>query len=129
MDQAAMSYNVYRVASVGMPRDHHAIFVEVNDDQSGNIFQVVGNIQNGMTHGHRPAEKPNDWVDYQDKIYLGKVSIANYSQIQPICDAIFSPKKQFEGPRRLYPAEPIRRCQEWTQEAIEALVAAGILQK
>ncbi|KAL3443695.1 hypothetical protein BJX65DRAFT_311669 [Aspergillus insuetus] len=106
MDQAEISYNIYGVASVGMPRDHHAIFVEVND-----------------------AEKPEDWVDYQDKIYVGKVSVANYSQIQPICDAILPPKKQFDGPRRLYPTEPIRRCQEWTQEAIEALVAAGILQK
>ncbi|CEL05129.1 hypothetical protein ASPCAL06249 [Aspergillus calidoustus] len=97
----------YRVASVGMPRDHHAIFVEVNDDQSGHLFQVVGNIQNGMTHGHRPAEKPEEWIDYQGKIYIGRVSTANYSRIQPICDAILPPKKQFEGPRRLYPAEPI----------------------
>ncbi|KAL2861623.1 hypothetical protein BJX68DRAFT_260435 [Aspergillus pseudodeflectus] len=124
-----MSYTVYRVASVGMPRDHHAIFVEVNDDQSGHLFQVVGNIQNGMTHGHRPAEKPEEWIDYQGKIYIGRVSTANYSRIQPICDAILPPKKQFEGPRRLYPAEPIRRCQEWTQEAIDALVTAGILEQ
>jgi hypothetical protein len=38
-------------------------------------------------------------------------------------------KKQFEGPRRLYPGEPIRRCQEWTKEAVETLAAEGVLEK
>jgi uncharacterized membrane protein len=55
-----MSYNVYRVAYAGLPRDHHAIFVEINDDQSSHVFQVVGDIQNGMTHGHISAKKPEE---------------------------------------------------------------------
>lgn len=37
------------------------------------------------------------------------------------------PKKQFDGPRRRYLDEPIRRCQEWTAEAIQALTSAGVL--
>jgi hypothetical protein len=124
-----MSYNVYRVAYAGLPRDHHAIFVEMNDDQSGHIFQVVGDIQNGMTHGHKPGKRPEESATYQGKVLIGKVSVANYSRIKPICDAIPPPKKQFEGPRRLYPGEPIRRCQEWTKEAVEALAAEGVLEK
>ncbi|KAL4812260.1 hypothetical protein BDW67DRAFT_170432 [Aspergillus spinulosporus] len=68
-----MSYNVYRVAYAGLPRDHHAIFVEINDDQSGHAFQVVGDIQNGMTHGHKPAKKPEESATYQGKVLIGKV--------------------------------------------------------
>ncbi|KAL4794301.1 hypothetical protein BDV19DRAFT_390362 [Aspergillus venezuelensis] len=60
--------------------------LDLNDDQSGDLFQVTGNIQNAMKYGHRPAEKPEDWVDYQDKIYIGRVFVANYSRIQSICD-------------------------------------------
>ncbi|KAL4986250.1 hypothetical protein BDW68DRAFT_131047 [Aspergillus falconensis] len=52
-----MSYNVYRVAYAGLPRDRHAFLVKTNDDQSGHVFQVVGDIQNGMTHGHKPSEE------------------------------------------------------------------------
>lgn len=40
-----MSYSVYRVAYGGLPREHHGIFVELNDDQSGFIFQVVGDTR------------------------------------------------------------------------------------
>ena len=42
------SYTVYRVSYVGLPRDHHAIFVEERDDLSGHIYQVSGTIQSGM---------------------------------------------------------------------------------
>lgn len=123
-----MSCNAYRVAYAGLPRDHHAIFVQTNDDQSGKLFQVVGDIQNGMTHGHKDAKKPEESATYQEKVLIGKVSSANFHRIKLICDSIPPPKKQFEGPRRLYPREPIRRCQEWTKEAIEALYGAGVLE-
>jgi hypothetical protein len=44
-----------------------------------------------------------------------------------ICRSIPPPKKQFNGPKRLYPKEPLRRCQEWIDEAVEALISNGIL--
>jgi len=56
------------------------------------------------------------------------VTIANYPRVEEICDSIAPPKKQFERNRRLYPNEPLRRCQEWTVEAIQALTQAGVLQ-
>ena len=122
-----MSYNVYRVSYAGLPRDHHAIFVEMNNDQSGWLFQVTGDIQNGMKHNDKPAKKPEESGTYQSKVVIGKVATADFARIKPTCESIPPPKKQFEGPRRLYPNEPLRRCQEWTQEAINALVNAGIL--
>ncbi|KAL2835594.1 hypothetical protein BJY01DRAFT_252506 [Aspergillus pseudoustus] len=123
-----MSYEVYRVVSAGMPRDHHSIFVETSDDGSGYIFQVVGNIQNGMEYDDKPAERPDESATFQGKVYIGKVSVANYPRIKAICTAIPAPKKQFEGPHCLFPGEPLRRCQEWTKEAIDALLAAGVLE-
>ncbi|KAJ5475000.1 hypothetical protein N7539_008066 [Penicillium diatomitis] len=122
-----MSYNVYRVSYAGLPRDHHAIFVEMNKDQSGHIFQVTGDIQNGMRHDDKPAKKPEESGTYQGKAHIGKVAAGDFDSIKRICESIPPPKKQFEGPRKIYPNEPLRRCQEWTQEAISALVTKGIL--
>lgn len=124
-----MSYNVYRVSYAGLPRDHHAIFVEMNNDLSGHVFQVTGDIQNGMKHNDKPAKKPEESATYQGKEFIGKIAAADFARIKPTCESIPAPKKQFEGPRKLYPNEPLRRCQEWTQEAVNALVNAGILKK
>lgn len=122
-----MSYNVYRVSYAGMPRDHHAIFVEKNSDESGWLFQVTGDVQRGMVHDDKAVRRPEDSATYQGKELIGQVTAANFNQIKGICCTIPPPKKQFEGPRRLYPREPIRRCQEWTAEAIQALRDGNVL--
>jgi hypothetical protein len=122
-----MSYNVYLISYLGAPRDHHAIFVETNPDLSGYIFQVSGDIQNGMYFNHKSAKKPEESASFVSKEYLGKVSKAQYDQIQTTVETIEPPKKQFNGPRRINPQEPLRRCQEWTKDAIQALKDAGIL--
>ncbi|EGD86028.1 hypothetical protein H112_06951 [Trichophyton rubrum D6] len=114
-----MSYSVYRVASAGLPRDHHAIFVETseNGEKTGHLFQVKGNIQNGMSFEQRPEGQPEASSSFIDKQEIGA----------GICEGIPPPRKQFEGAKRLYPKEPIRRCQEWTAEAIQALKEAQVL--
>ncbi|PGH00010.1 hypothetical protein AJ80_09247 [Polytolypa hystricis UAMH7299] len=118
-----MSYHVYRVSSVGMPRDHHAIFVELNPDQSGHIYQVTGNIQNGMVFEDKPGIPPEKDPTFSGKSLIGTVLISDYERsFKNICFSVEPPKKQFDGPRRLYPHQPIRRCQEWTVETIQALV-------
>lgn len=124
-----MSYAVYLVSYLGAPRDHHAIFVETNADHSGFIFQVTGDIQRGMTFGHKPAKRPEDSNSFVSKSYIGTVSETNYARIQSIVDAIPPPPKQFNGPKRINPSEPLRRCQEWTSEAIQALTDQGVLQR
>jgi hypothetical protein len=123
-----MSYNAYVVAFIGAPRDHHTIFIETNSDGSGYIYQVAGDIQNGMSHSHKPGKKPEDSYTFVSKEFIGTVSTANYPQVATICNGIPPPKKQFQGPRRLYPNEPLRRCQEWNGEAIQALKSAGVLE-
>lgn len=124
-----MSYNVYQIAEAGMPRDHHAIFVETGPDGKGWVFQVTGNIQNGMVHDDKYWPKPEESAGYISKTCIGQVAISNFSRMKPICESVPAPKKQFDLNRRLYPREAIRRCQEWTAEAIEALVEASILQR
>ena len=124
-------YNVYLVSCQGLPQDHHAIFVEIESDGSGYIYQVSGDIQKGMTHAHKKAKKPEDSASYisNSKDKLETVSIAKFPQVKQICDNISPPKKQFDGAKRLYPYEPLRRCQKWTAEAIEELKNAGVLEE
>ena len=123
-----MSYKVYLVSYQGLPREHHTIFFETEDDESGFIFQVSGSIQEGMKHDHKRAKKPENSASFVSKTYLGTTSHANYGLVKGICNTIQPPKKQFNGPKRLYPNEPLRRCQEWTAEAIQALKSKGVLQ-
>ncbi|KAM5429223.1 hypothetical protein McanMca71_007748 [Microsporum canis] len=125
-----MSYPVYLIVSGGLPRNHHAIFVETNEsgEKTGHLFQVTGNIQNGMSFEQRPENEPESSASFISKRGIGTVTHASYSRIQSICESIPPPKKQFEGAKRLSPLEPIRRCQEWTGEAINALRDAQVLQ-
>ncbi|KAJ3474162.1 hypothetical protein NLG97_g9962 [Lecanicillium saksenae] len=122
-----MNYNVFLSVSLGAPRDHHSIFIEHGKDGYGTVVQVTGNIQTGMTFEVKTNNRPESLPEFFNKEPLGWVSSEDLNRVRRVCAAIPPPKKQFEGPKRLYPAEPLRRCQEWTKEAIEALVAQGIL--
>jgi hypothetical protein len=124
-----MSYNVYLIADLGAPRDHHAIFVQTDiTNHSGYIFQVTGNVQQGMSFGHKAVPNPEHSPEFVSKQLLGTVSHANYHRIQQVVESVQAPEKQFDGPRRIYPSEPLRRCQEWTAEAVEALRSVGVLE-
>lgn len=149
-----MSYKVYLVSSAGMSRNHHAIFIETNLPASGrgHIYQVTGNIQAGMTYeDHASTTPPEEDPSFIDRVLIGTVDTtatipttmtatvtgattdpvtALLESIRTIlCSHVPPPKKQFEGARRLFPQEPIRRCQEWTAEAIQSLVEAGVLKR
>lgn len=123
-----MSYNVYCVSYLGAPRNHQGIFVELNSDLSGFLFQVVGDIQNGMDYGHKEARKPELSTTFVGKEPIGTISKDRYYEIQSVVETIPPPKKQFDGAIRINPREPLRRCQEWTAEAIQALKVASLLE-
>lgn len=125
----SMFHNVYRVADLGAPRDHHALFIETDPETGGGvIMQVTGNIQNGMTFEEKSAQRPEISPGFVGKTHLGTVSASKRGLVGEVCRSIPAPKKQFHGPRRIYPDEPLRRCQEWTKEAVEALKANGALE-
>jgi hypothetical protein len=48
-------------------------------------------------------------------------------KMKEIRNRISTPKKQFEGPSRLFLQERIRRGQEWTAKAVEALRERRVL--
>lgn len=123
-----MVYQVFLVVSPGMPMDHHAIFVETSADGSGQIFQATGNIQMGMRYETKPGKKPEDDPAFISKESLGVVAEANYERLKDICGRVPPPKKQFQGAKRLFPGEPLRRCQEWAREAVDALKTQDIIQ-
>ena len=119
-------YNVYLVTYAGLPRDHHAILIH-EVDGAGRVYQVTGNIQEGLSF-ETSTEKPEESAEFPDKTQIGTVTAANNQRIEGICQNVPSPKKHFDGHRRLYPTEKIRRCQQWNAETIEALRAAEVLQ-
>ncbi|KAK3370803.1 hypothetical protein B0T24DRAFT_627071 [Lasiosphaeria ovina] len=133
---ATMSYNVYRVTYIAMPRDHHALFVETNTDQSstggkkksGLLLHVIGNILEGMEFEQKPAT-PEASLTYASKSFVGWVAAEDLDRLISICTSNPPPQKQFELDTRLFPNEPLRRCQEWTSETVDMLVANGVLQQ
>ncbi|KAK6517334.1 hypothetical protein TWF281_003991 [Arthrobotrys megalospora] len=128
-----MSWPIYLIVSLGGGRqDHHTLFVETEDQgpATGHLYQVTGSMQSGMTFEHRPESKPEESMNFIfiSKEHLGNIKQEDYSRIMQICEGVPAPKKQFQGPKRLYPGEPLRACQEWTAEVIQALKTENVLE-
>ncbi|PQE08174.1 hypothetical protein CJF31_00008249 [Rutstroemia sp. NJR-2017a BVV2] len=112
-----MSFSVYNVDFLGISR---GIFVQTNEhgNDSGHLYQVVGDMQNGMVHAHKEAKRP-----YNSSRFIGTVSASKYSQLRNICDSVTA------GPPKIDPANSLRHYQEWTNQVVELLFAQGVLQK
>ncbi|KAL8296019.1 hypothetical protein RB600_001486 [Gaeumannomyces tritici] len=124
-----MSYNVFLVEYLGAPRNHHALFVETDPESgAGLLLHVTGNIQDGMTFEERETKKPEESNTFSGKKSLGWVAIADLDRMRDICASNPPPKKQFDRAKRLYPNEPLRRCQEWTAETVASLTGEGVIQ-
>ncbi|KAK6855817.1 hypothetical protein PG995_007968 [Apiospora arundinis] len=121
-------YSVFLVERLGAPRNHHAIFVETQQNGAGTLIHVTGNIQNGMTFETKETLKsPNLSNSFMSKSQLGLIKVEDLFRVESICRANPPPAKQFDGPRRINPTQPIRRCQEWTSETVGSLRAEGVL--
>ena len=127
----AMSCPLYLIESLGLPRNHHALFVQLSDRGNGHQFQVKGSINEGMTYESKPIDSPEDDAAYISKTQLGWVSTGTgemCSRIDQICRSIPPPAKQFDGAKRIWPSQRLRRCQEWTLEVIQLLKDVRVLQ-
>ena len=121
-------YPVYLVEYLGAPRNHHAIYVETQQDESGTLFHVKGDIQTGMTYEAKQlSRKPELSSTFVSKSKIGSVKVEDLSHVDSTCRANPPPAKQFNGPRRININQPLRRCQEWTNETIEDLKTEGVL--
>ena len=122
-----MSYNLYLIATLGAPRNHHALFLETHPStRSGIILNVVGNIQTGMAFEERRSGDPEAGDAFVDKTFLGSVKAGDVERVRGICAGHAAPGKQFEGGRRLFPGK-VRRCREWTAETVGLLEEEGVL--
>ncbi|KAF2748590.1 hypothetical protein M011DRAFT_381536, partial [Sporormia fimetaria CBS 119925] len=114
-----MPYPVYILATLGAPRNHHAIFIETRNTHTntltGAIFQVTGNIQTGMTFNHKDINtNPEDDIDFISKEFIETIDEQDLDRVKEIVNAVEPPRKQFHGPKRIDPSAPLRRRQEWT---------------
>lgn len=126
-----MPYKVFKVFEININPDphrgHHAIFVEANADGSGQIFQVTGNVQQGMMYENKPWPKPKTYIAFSHKEPLGSVSEDEYIKMDEICATIPPPPKQYNLGKKLDPTVPLWNCQDWTTEAVQSLRAAKVL--
>ncbi|KAI1810011.1 hypothetical protein GGS20DRAFT_580222 [Poronia punctata] len=122
-------YPVYLIESLGAPRNHQAIFIETHQqDQSGTLFNVTGNIQDGMTYEtEQLSQKPDLSNTFISKSQLGWIKIEDLSRVDSICRSNPPPAKQFDGPRKINKDQPLRRCREWTSETIGILRSERVL--
>lgn len=123
-----MSYRVFLHAYTGIPHNHHAIFVELETDGSGCLFHVEGSVQTGMTYNPKPAGAPLKSPSFHARKAIGFVPARLYEYVNSICSSLPPPPKQYNGPKRQFPKSPLRRCQEWTADAVDELKAQDVLQ-
>ncbi|KAK3896913.1 hypothetical protein C8A05DRAFT_20222 [Staphylotrichum tortipilum] len=136
-----MSYAVYLAESLGGGNsDHHALLAEPITQSAPNtattqstaipppptrfLYQVKGSIAQGMEYEFREAR---DEDSYLGKTLLGTVDTDDFNCIDRVCSSLPPPKKQFNGPKRLYPREKLYKCQAWTRDVLGKLEAEGIL--
>lgn len=104
----ATHYPISLESYVGYNRDHHAIFVRIKDSNKncGYLFHVMGTIQRGMSleirqNCHDPKESPSHIASQT----VGWVPHAKLDQVKEVCETIPPPAKQWDGTRRLAPAD------------------------
>ncbi|KAH7269008.1 uncharacterized protein BKA55DRAFT_682101 [Fusarium redolens] len=110
-----MSLPVFLVEYLGLPRNHHALFIRLNEEtEDGELYHIAGN---------KPQE-PNSYVAQH---YLGFISSSDRQFFKQICQSNPPPAKQFNGNKKINPRQPLRRCQEWTAETIAMLQSHVVL--
>lgn len=124
-----ISYLVFTAEYFGRP-NHIAIFVETEPDDDGRIFNVTGDILNGMTYEARPSSNPIHTLSYVlgTLTRIGTVMQQDMPRFEEACEAVEVPEAQlFLNGKPKDPSKPVRRCGEWVEDAKVKLIADGIL--
>ncbi|CAG7555680.1 unnamed protein product [Fusarium equiseti] len=122
-------YTVYLVKRLGMPRNHHVIFVELSpEDETGVQYHVTGTVQVGMEFEIRKEDTgPRESPSFVSMSKLGLIKASDLDRLESICQSNPPPAKQFDGSHRIGKTKPLRRCQEWVSETVGLLRAEGVL--
>lgn len=93
-----MSYNVFLVAYLGAPRNHHGLFIKTDlASKCGILLHVKGDIQNGMEFEEKLTNNPETSATFVEMSPLGWVAAGDLDRMRHICMSIPPPKKQFNG--------------------------------
>ena len=123
-------YEVYTAQYAGQP-NHIGIWVQTHLQQNkGDMFHVTGNILMGMVYEHKVTHKPESSLSFVPgtKRYKGWIYSTDLNALESVCRSIDVPGSQLAlNGKPLNPSVPIRRCTEWTAEAVTSLLAQEIL--
>ncbi|KAM0366758.1 hypothetical protein ACHAPK_008232 [Fusarium culmorum] len=124
-----MSYlSVYLLDYLGVPLNHHSIFVKDAKDETEFVFYVIGNIQMGCIFEVRRQESdPRLSATFKKMTQIGVIAANDTPRFRTVCESNPPPKKQFNGIKRVDPKKPLRRCQDWERETIDILREQGVL--
>ncbi|KAK0103861.1 hypothetical protein ONS96_004970 [Cadophora gregata f. sp. sojae] len=83
-----------------------------------------------MFFNHKPAPPPSAEVDFISMAQIGSIGVEAFEngRVQEVVETVPEPKRQFDGPKRLFPQEPVRRCQEWMVDVVHTLGKEGVLE-
>lgn len=108
---------------------HHAIYVETDEvNEEGVLYHAVGSVLRGMKLDIRTDKDPLRSDTGVSRQQIGWVTKQNHHRMQEVCLTIPPPAAQLAlNGKKLNPSQPIRHCQHWVAEAIDALKAEGVL--
>ena len=124
-------YRVYHVLFLGEP-SHESIFIENHErgQSSGQLYHVIGNILNGMTYEEKMMGDPKDSASFEKMSFIGVILSSDVPRLEAVCRSVEVPGRQLDlRGRRLDQSKPLRRCGEWTADAISALTQQGIVRQ
>jgi hypothetical protein len=114
--------------------NHIGVFVETEEDgpKTGRMFEVTGNIviRGGMQYEDTKSGNPEEDVAFAlgTKEKVGIVKKSDLARLRGICQSIPVPGEQLNlNSSRIDASKPVRRCIQWSSEAVEALREAKIL--
>ncbi|KAL2005974.1 hypothetical protein VTN00DRAFT_9628 [Thermoascus crustaceus] len=132
------------------PRYHTTIFVETQEDGSGYLHHVTGDITSsgGMRYEKKFRDQPEESATFYSKTELGVTDASTYpNSFDEVLRKVPPPSQQkafnvktmrtepfkTKNPLTFYepnePRRPLIKCTEWTEhQAIPALKSAGLIQ-
>jgi hypothetical protein len=124
-------YRVYHVLFLGQP-SHESIFIETHEQgqSTGHLYHVTGNILRGMTYDDKAFGKPQDAGSFEKLFFIGVILSSDIPRFEAVCRSVEVPGRQVDlRGRRLDRSKLLRRCGEWTADAISALHQQGIVRQ
>jgi hypothetical protein len=127
-------YDVYTPEFYGVI-NHIGDFVETEEDgpKTGRMFEVTGNTVirgGGMQYEDTKSDNPEEGALFAEglKKKVGIVKASDLARLREICQSIPVPGEQLKlNGSRIDSSKPVRRCTQWTAEAVDALLEAGVL--